>query len=122
MAGVFGSHSLIKSLIASADQVIEVLAPNVIYNPNFPGENTLDWSQATVEGTVPGTLQPAGVRALERAGRIGRVGHHELFLTRKPVTALQRVRVKGQNSLHYMIVEARSWPSHVEALVEEVTP
>lgn len=124
MAGVFGSHSLIKRLIASADQTIEVLAPKVIHNPNFPGETTLDWSRPTVEDTVQGTLQPAGVKALERVGRVGRVGHHELYLARAPVHPLQRVRVKGLNNVQYAIVEAAIWPSHVEAVVEEeqVTP
>lgn len=121
MAGVFGSHSLIKNLVAKADSEIEVLAPKVITNPHFPDQQTLDWSQATVEDTLPGSLQPAGVVALERAGRIGRVGHHELFLARKPLAPLQRVRVAGE-ALQYSLVEARVWPSHVEALVEEVAP
>lgn len=121
MPGVFGNHSLVKRLIARADQTIEVLAPKVITNPHFPDQQTLDWSQATVEDTLPGSLQPAGVVAMERAGRIGRVGHHELFLARKPLAPLQRVRVAGE-ALQYSLVEARVWPSHVEALVEEVAP
>lgn len=119
MAGVFGSHSLVKSLIASADLEIEVLAPKLVHNPNFPGQYTPDWGRATVEDTLAGTLQPAGVKALERAGRIGRVGHHTLFLERKPVVPMQRVRVKNTTGVQYAIVEAFVWPSHVEALVEE---
>jgi len=109
----------VKSLIAGADLKIEVLAPKLVHNPNFPGQVTPDWGRATVEDTLAGTLQPAGVKALERAGRIGRVGHYQLFLERKPVVPMQRVRVKNTSDVQYAIVEAFVWPSHVEALVEE---
>lgn len=120
LAGVFGRLSLVKGLIASADQEIEVLAPKVVTNPNFSDQSTLDWAQATVEDAMPGTLQPAGTKALERAGRIGQVGLHSLFLDRAPLVPLQRVRVSGATGVQYAPVEVRTWPTHVEALVEIV--
>lgn len=122
LSGVFGSLPLVKNLIARADLTIEVLAPKVVTNPNFPNQSSLDWTQPTVEDTVPGTLQPAGIKALERVGRVGTVGNHQLYLARAPLVPLQRVRVKGATGLQYSVLEVRSWPGHVEVLVEEVTP
>ena len=74
MSGVFGSLPLVKNLIARADLTIEVLAPKVVTNPNFPNQSSLDWTQPTVEDTVPGTLQPAGIKALEASGASAQSG------------------------------------------------
>ena len=119
MAGVFGPHSLIRSLIAKAPTSIEVLAPKVITNPNFPDQTTIDWAQATVEDTVPGDLQPLGENAAERLGLTGVEGYQQLFLSRSPLVPMQRVRVAGETAQH-SVEELRAWRSHVEAVVKAV--
>lgn len=120
MAGVFGPHSLITGLIARAPTEIEVLAPKVITNPHFPDDTTVDWTQPTVEDTVPGELQPLGEKAAERLGLTGLEGHQQLFLARSPLAPMQRVRVKGETAQH-SVVEVRAWRSHVEAVIKAVT-
>ena len=97
---------------------VEVLAPDLVQNPYFPGESYLDWSDPTVVTTVLGSLQPAGTRALERAGRVGVNGVHELVCEAVGLTPEGRVRVAGEQ---YVVVDVREFTPYTHAIVEAVT-
>lgn len=101
------------------DESVEVLAPTVAANPNFPGSTFLDWGTTTVSVTLAGRLVPASTRALERVGRVGRVGVHELFTApTASITPLGRVRV---NARQYTVLDARAYRQRLHAIVEEVS-
>lgn len=106
-------------LINKKPATVEGLKPGLVENPNFPGEYTLDWGAPTVEVEVPGEKQPAGTEALERVGRIGKVGVWHVFTRPADFTPLSRIRIGAQQ---YSVLEVSAWPTHVELIVEEVSP
>lgn len=116
--GVFGPLLNVKNLIASAPFTVEYLKPVVSSNTHLPGERVLNWSTATVAATTQGDLQPASTEALERVGRVGKVGVWEVYTTPAPGTPAQRVRIGTQQ---YEVLAAGVFPTHNELIVEEVT-
>ena len=101
------------------DESVQVLAPVVTANPNFPGSTYLEWSNATVAATLKGRLVPASTRALERTGRVGKAGVHELFTTPTAlITPLGRVRI---GSRVFTVLDARAYRQRLHAIVEEVS-
>jgi len=102
----------------AAPFTVEYLKPAVSSNTHLPGERVLNWSTATVAATTSGDLQPASTEALERVGRIGKVGVWELYTTPAPGTPAQRVRIGTQQ---YEVLAASVFPTHNELIVEEVT-
>lgn len=99
------------------DLSVEVLAPVVIANPHFTGENTLDWGNATTTSTVAGALNPATTDAVERAGLTSKRGLFTLFTHPVDLAPEGRVRVAGQQ---YLVRSVWRYDSHTEALVELV--
>lgn len=116
--GVYGPLLSIVRLIAAADTTVEYLKPTVTANTHLPGERVLNWSTATVAATTNGDLQPASTEALERVGRVGKVGVWELYTTPAPGTPAQRVRIGTQQ---YEVLAASIFQTHNELIVEEVT-
>ena len=101
------------------DQRVQVLAPVITANPNFPGSTYLEWEGATVSATLSGRLVPASTRALERTGRVGKAGVHELFTTpTAQITPLGRVRV---GTRVFMVLDVRAYRQRSHAIVEEVS-
>jgi len=117
VTGVFGSLSLIRNLAGDAPLTVQALQPKLTANPNFPNQTYLDWGNATVALTTNGTLQPASAKAIERVGRIGRVGIWQLFTSLVPLHPFSRVRIDGQQ---YAVLEIASYATHNELVVEEV--
>ena len=117
MMGVL-TDTLTRSALVPLDRTVEVLQPALVANPNHTGETSRDWTSPTVVATVLGTLQPASTRALERTGRVGKVGVHELITRATTITPLGRVRIGTQ---HYTVLDVRAYGSHTQATVEEVS-
>ncbi|MBA3891540.1 MAG: hypothetical protein H0X64_13520 [Gemmatimonadaceae bacterium] len=112
------TDSLTGSAMLPLNTSVQVLAPATGANPHFTGATALDWSNPTVTATVLGRLQPAGTRALERTGRVGKHGVHELVTRPTTITPLGRVRVGAQQ---YSVLDARAFPTHTRAVIEEVS-
>lgn len=112
------SESMTAGALVPLDSTVEVLAPDLVLNPYFPGESYLDWSDPTVVVSVLGSLQPAGTRALERAGRVGAHGVHELVCGPVGLTPEGRVRV---GAVQFTVVNVREFVPYTHAVVEEVT-
>ena len=112
------TESMAPDALVPLNTSVEVLAPTLVSNPHFPGETYLDWSDPTVTSTVLANFQPAGTRALERAGRIGVNGVHELVLEAVGLAPEGRVRV-GERQ--YRVVNVREFAPFTHAIVEEVT-
>ena len=101
------------------DERVQVLAPVETDNPNFPCSTYLEWEGATVAATLKGRLAPASTRALERTGRVGKVGVHELFTTPSAqITPLGRVRIGARV---FQVLDARAYRQRTHAIVEEVS-
>lgn len=113
------TDTLTSSALVPLDRTIEVLRPAMVTNTHFTGETSRDWANPTVVATVRGTLQPASTRALERTGRIGKVGVHELITRATTITPQGRVRIGTQQ---YSVLDVRAYDTHVQVTIEEVSP
>ena len=111
------TESMSSTGLVPLDTTIEVLLPELVANPHLAGVSTLDWSAATVTETVAGRMEPAGTRALERAGRIGKAGVHELCSEPVGLVPQGRVRVGAQQ---YAVIDVREYAPFTYAIVEEV--
>jgi len=117
MMGVL-TDTLTSTALVPLNRTIEVLKPTLTANPNHPDEFTRSWANATVIATVRGSLQPASTRALERTGRVGKVGVHELITRATTITPLGRVRIGTQ---HYTVLDVRAYDTHSQVTIEEVS-
>lgn len=118
MMGVL-TDTLTRSALVPLNTTVEVLQPALAANPNHTGEVSRDWTTPTVVATVLGTLQPASTRALERTGRVGKVGVFELITKATTITPLGRVRIGAQ---HYTVLDVRAYDTHAQVTIEEVSP
>lgn len=100
------------------DVTVEILTPGIDTNPYLPGETTIDWANPIVVARTEGNLQPASTKALERTGRIGKVGVYDLHTNPVQVEPEGRVRIQGQL---YRVLDARILPTHSELVVETVS-
>lgn len=105
--------------VGSWNRVVTVtpLTPAEVENPNFPGQTTLDWSNATEGTPVGGILQPVQAEAAERLGIIGKVGVWAIHTGPLTIQPEGRVRI---SSTDYRVLEARAYTTHTELVVEEV--
>ena len=111
-------QSMTANALVPLSSQIEVLQPTSPANPHYVGSVSVVWSNATVTSTVLGTIHPASTRALERVGRVGKVGVHEIIMQPVSVTPLGRVRSGDQQ---FMVLDVRVWGAFTHAVVEEVS-
>lgn len=114
---VYGPLAGVARLAAAAPLTVEVLKPAKVANVNLLGENSLDWSTATVAASLKGSMQPASLKALDRLGRTGAVGIWVVYTTPGTVMPLGRIRI---NSRQYTVLDVSAYPTHNELTVEEV--
>jgi hypothetical protein len=113
------SESMRARALVPLNLTVQVLRPTLASNANLPGTNSLSWAAPTVTATVLGKMQPAGVTARERVGRVGKTGVHEIVTEPATLPPMARVRVGTQQ---YLILESHAYATHSTATVEEVTP
>ena len=140
------AESMTAASLVPLDTTVEVLAPALVDNPHLDGVTALHWTpvvvpftadttvitadstlvtadatehtlDAVVVETVLGSIMPAGTRALERAGRIGKTGVHELCTEPASLVPQGRVRIGARQ---YAILDVREFVPFVYAIVEEV--
>lgn len=116
---VYGPLTAVARLAAAGPLTIEVLKPALVTNSNLTGEKAANWAAATVVASLKGSMQPASLKALERAGRTGAVGVWAVITTPGVVTPLGRIRI---NTRQYTILDVAAFGTHDELLVEEVSP
>lgn len=96
---------------------VEVLAPKMVANPYFPGEETPDWSDPTVAATVAGVLQPVSEETATRMGLASRSDVKTLYCDATTLDPQGRVRISGSQ---WLVLEVRHWASHSEAIIERL--
>lgn len=82
------------------------------------GRTQISWDAPATVTTVQGTLQPAGTKALERAGLLGQEGIHQVYMEPTAVTpSSNRLTIDGRT---FEVLSCEAWPSHTAALLREV--
>lgn len=97
---------------------VQVLAPMMISNPNFPGVETPDWSNPTITTTINGVLQPVSEDTATRMGIASRTDYRTLYSDATTLNPEGRVRAAGSD---WLIHEVRHWTSHTEAIIQRLT-
>lgn len=97
--------------------VVQVLAPVMVSNPHFPGEETPSWVEPTVTATVAGTLQPVSEETATRMGLASRTDVKTLYCDATTLDPQGRVRISGSQ---WLVLEVRHWASHTEAIIERL--
>lgn len=96
---------------------VEVLAPTMVANPHFPGQETPDWSDPTVAATIAGVLQPVSEETATRMGLASRTDVRALYADAVTLDPEGRVRVSGSV---WRVMEAQHYSSHTEAVIERL--
>lgn len=97
--------------------VVQVLAPTMVENPHFPGEETPSWDEPTVTATVAGTLQPVSEETATRMGLASRTDVKTLYADVTTLDPQGRVRISGSQ---WLVLEVRHWATHTEAIIERL--
>lgn len=112
-------RALLKAVgAAQRDLVVEVLAPTMVSNPHFPGEETPSWETPTVTATVGGNLQPVREDTATRMGLSARTDVRELFTDVTTLDPEGRVRISNQQ---WRVMEVQHYATHTEAVVERLS-
>lgn len=96
---------------------VEVLAPTMVANPYFPGEETPDWDNPTVAATVAGVLQPVNEETATRMGLTARTDVRALYADVVTLDPEGRVRVSGSV---WRVMEVQHYATHTEAVIERL--
>lgn len=96
---------------------VEVLAPTMVPNPHFPGQETPDWDDPTVTATVAGVLQPVNEETATRMGLASRTDVRTLYADAVPLDPEGRVRVGGSV---WRVMEVQHHATHTEAVIERL--
>ena len=96
---------------------VEVLAPTMVGNPHFPGEETPSWDDPTVTATVAGVLQPVSEETATRMGLTARTDVRTLYADATTLDPEGRVRIAGSQ---WRVMEAQHYATHTEAVIERL--
>lgn len=93
------------------------LEPEVIENPNFPGQTTISWDNPTEGTPVAGLIQPVRAETAVRLSITSLSRTWEVHTDPLDIQPEGRVRIA---STDYEVLEARHWVSHSELVVSEL--
>lgn len=96
---------------------VEVLAPTMVENPHFPGQDTPSWDDPTVTATVAGVLQPVSEETATRMGLAARTDVKSLFADVVTLDPEGRVRI---SSSQWRVMEVQHYATHTEAVIERL--
>lgn len=96
---------------------VEVLAPKMVENTHFTGEETPSWDDPTVTATVAGVLQPVSEETATRMGLTARTDVRTLYADATTLDPERRVRIAGSQ---WRVMEAQHYSSHTEAVIERL--
>src|SRR5690606_23524167 len=93
------------------------LSPEVIENPNFPGQTTIGWDNPTEGTPVAGLIQPVRAETAVRLSIASLSSVWEVHTDPLDIQPEGRVRIGASD---YEVLEARHWVSHTELVVNEL--
>jgi hypothetical protein len=97
---------------------IELLKPTLVNDPNETGRQVENWTNPTIVGELKrGNMQPASLRALQRAGMLGKINVKQIYC--EPLAAMPEGRVRVDGTV-YVVRSAEPWESYTQMLVEEL--